>query len=181
MPGEEFIWVIVMGEILVFSMAFCLFFYYRSTDLELFRESKAMLNLHYGLTNTVLLLISSRLVVSSIEAFRQRQLKRCKRSMGLAILCGLGFIALKYFEYAGNYHVGVTPEVNDFFLLYYLLTGVHLVHVVIGVAVLLSFILFLQRMQFSGISERTMESGATYWHMVDLVWVLMFPILYLLP
>ncbi|MBR9910679.1 MAG: cytochrome c oxidase subunit 3 family protein [Gammaproteobacteria bacterium] len=180
-PGEVGIWVLVMGDMLVFTLFFCVFLAYRSVDLELYRESRLQLNLHFGMLNTVLLLASSWLVATSIAAFRRRQLSVCKHSMGLAILCGLGFGLIKYFEYSEKFALGITPVSNEFFMFYFVLTGIHFLHLLIGLAVLSYLWLRLRRCGFDKLSPIVMESSATFWHMVDLLWIVLFPLLYLLP
>lgn len=103
------------------------------------------------------------------------------RLIGLAVLCGATFCVLKYFEYDAKLAKGITPETNDFFVFYYLLTGIHFVHLVVGVGVLGYAWVKLKMRGLSALSLEEMESSASYWHMVDLLWIVIFPLIYLLP
>lgn len=182
MPGEEGIWVFVMGDMIVFTFFFTIFLFYRNADIEVFQSSRPLLSLHYGVVNTVLLLLGSWFVATSITAFRRRALGVAKRCMGLGALSGLAFSLLKYFEYSGKFADGITPTTNDFFMFYFVFTGIHLMHVLVGVGLLLYFWVALNRPGgLDNVSLMGIESGATYWHMVDLLWIVLFPLLYLLP
>ncbi len=182
MPGEEPIWVLVIGEMIVFTMAFSIFLFYRNADIEVFQSSRPRLLLYYGVANTMLLLLGSWFVATSVTAFRRRTLGVAKRCMGLGALCGVGYAVLKYFEYAQNFADGITPTTNDFFTFYFILTGIHLTHVIAGFGILVYFWMALSRR--GGLDNVTLtgiENGATFWHMVDLLWIVIFPLLYLLP
>ena len=181
LPGEEGIWVFVMGDIIVFTLFFNIFLYYRNADLEVFQASRPMLNLHYGVVNTILLLLGSWFVATAMTAFRRRNLSISRNCMGLGALCGLAFCVLKYFEYAEKTAAGITPVTNDFFMFYFIFTGIHLTHVLVGLGVLTYFFVALGRKGIDGVGLMGMESSATYWHMVDLLWIVLFPLLYLLP
>lgn len=99
-----------------------------------------------------------------------------------AIACGALFGAVKFFEWSAKFGVGLTPMTNDFFMFYFVLTGIYMLHVVIGRLVLL----FLARTRWlakkAGASQRrNLESGATFWHLVDLIWIILFALFYLVP
>lgn len=179
-PGEEGIWVFVMGDLAVFTLFFCVFLIHRHDNIEIFFQSRQQLNLHFGMLNTVLLLVSSWLVAVSVQAFRQGDITICKHSMGLASLCGLLFIVAKYFEWGAKFDIGLMPETNDFFMFYYIFTGIHLVHLLVGVGILLYLWVNLHFSAHGGLDSMAMESSATYWHMVDVIWIILFPLLYLL-
>lgn len=182
LPGEEGIWVFVMGDMIVFTLFFSIFLFYRAGDLEVFQSSRPLLSLHFGVVNTVLLLLGSWFVATSVTAFRRRVLSVAKHCMGLGALCGVAFSVLKYFEYSRKFANGITPATNDFFMFYFVFTGIHLMHVIVGVGLLLYFWLSLNRPGgLDNVGLMGIESGATYWHMVDLLWIVLFPLLYLLP
>ncbi len=182
LPGEEGIWVFVLGDMIVFTFFFSIFLFYRAADLDVFQSSKPLLSLHFGVVNTVLLLLGSWFVATSVTAFRRGDLGVAKHCMGLGALSGLAFCLLKYFEYWSKFAEGITATTNDFFMFYFVFTGIHLMHVVVGVGLLLYF--WLSFNKSGGLDNATqmgVESGATYWHMVDLLWIVLFPLLYLLP
>ncbi len=179
-PGEEGIWVFVMGDMIVFTLFFCIFLIYRGGDLEVFQSSREQLSLHFGVVNTILLLLGSWFVASCIDAYRRRNLFLCRTFIGLGALCGFAFTVLKYFEYVKSFNAGFTPQTNDFFMFYFIFTGIHLTHVIVGFSLLLYF-WFALRGGIDNVGIMGMESSATYWHMVDLLWIVLFPLLYLLP
>lgn len=179
-PGEVGIWVFVLGDLLMFALTFILFTYYRAGDPALFASGQATLNQNYGAINTLLLLSSSWFVVLAIHAAKDRAAVPAANFVVLAFLCGGGFVAVKFTEYGEKLQAGLTLTTNDFFMYYYVLTGLHFAHVAIGMLVLV----FMWRRCRAGIaSERDigfLESGATYWHMVDVLWIILFPLIYLL-
>lgn len=179
-PGEAGIWVFVLGDLLMFALAFVLFTYYRAGDPALYAAGQATLNQHYGAINTLLLLTSSWFVVLAIHAAKDSATVPAANFFALAFACGGGFVAVKFMEYGEKLRVGLSLTTNDFFMYYYVLTGLHFAHVAIGMLVLL----FMWRRCRAGIaSERDigfLENGATYWHMVDVLWIILFPLIYLL-
>ena len=179
-PGEVGIWVFVLGDMFVFGLFFTVFVYYRGLEPELFRSSQATLNQNYGALNTLLLLFSSWFVVLAVIDVREYAGRYARRLLGLAMLCGVGFSIVKFVEYGEKLHAGLGIMTNDFYMYYYIYTGLHFVHVIIGLGVLL----YLRSMVPAGVKSagelRIFESGAIYWHMVDLLWIVLFPLLYLL-
>ncbi|MBR9908734.1 MAG: cytochrome c oxidase subunit 3 family protein [Gammaproteobacteria bacterium] len=182
LPANETIWVFVLGDMSVFSMFFCMYIYFRNSNLELYQQSQALLNLHYGSINTLLLLASSWLIVIAVAALRKGEIRLCRHLTGGAFLCGAAFSILKVFEYHEKINAGISFESNDFFMFYYLLTGIHFMHLVTGLGVL-GYLYFTFRPTESATAEQVnnFELSAIYWHMVDLLWILIFPLLYLMP
>ncbi len=179
-PGEVGIWVFVLGDMFVFGLFFTVFVYYRGLDVELYRASQATLNQNYGALNTLLLLFSSWFVVLAVIDVREHAARYAARLLGLAMLCGLGFSLVKVVEYREKLAAGFGIMTNDFYMYYYIFTGLHFVHVIIGLGVLI-YLLSMVRAGVKSAGElRIFESGAIYWHMVDLLWIILFPLLYLL-
>ncbi|NNL86365.1 MAG: cytochrome c oxidase subunit 3 family protein [Myxococcales bacterium] len=179
-PGEPGVWVFVLGDMLIFGLFFCVYSYYRALDPEAFREAQLALNQNFSAFNTLLLLISSWFVVLAMADLRERAGKLAPRLLLAAGSCGLGFVAVKAAEYTEIIHAGIGITTNDFFMYYFIFTGLHLVHVVIGIGVL-ALLFGLSRSEVSPRGLKLMESGSIYWHMVDLLWILLFPLLYLMP
>ena len=177
LPGEEGVWVLVFGDMIVFGLFFVTYLYYMGLEAELFERSQALLNVHFGVINTLLLLTSSWFVVMGVEAVRDGHNRRAKALLRLAFLCGAGFCAIKALEYTEAFREGVTLVTNNFFMFYFMYTGIHLLHVAIGLAVLL--FLIHETEAATPQDARLFESGATFWHMVDLLWIMLFPLLYL--
>lgn len=179
-PGEVGVWVFVFGDMLVFALLFFTYLYYRSLDLSLYVVSQAKLNAGLGLVNTITLLASSWAVVAFMRSLRSGQKRRAKWFLLGAIVCGCVFVGIKYFEYGAKLAEGLTLFSNDFFMYYYVLTGIHLIHVVVGIAGLL--FTYFAVIDSPDIKTRNTyaECAVTYWHMVDLLWLFLFPLLYLI-
>ena len=126
----------IIGDVLVFSLLFSVFVYDRSQEVALFVEQQLLLNQTLGLLNTALLLTSSWLVALAVHGARAGQLSRARSCFVSAILCGIGFVVVKYFEWGEKIAADLTIETNNFFMYYYLMTGIHLLHMVIGIGVL---------------------------------------------
>lgn len=176
-PGEEGIWVLVLGDMTVFAVLFATFFYYRGHSQTLYLHSQATLDRFSGVVNTLLLLSSSWFVARGVQLVHQG--RGAAGQFRLALACGLGFVLVKGFEYADMFKEAVSPVSNEFFAFYFVLTGLHFLHLLIGLIVLTMIIRRCRRIAAKP-SVRFVEGGATYWHMVDLLWVLLFPLLYLL-
>lgn len=177
-PGELGIWMFIAGDLVLFSLLFFLFLQYRAGQEALFAEAQRHLNQAIGLVNTVLMLSSSWLVASAAQAARRQQSQVASRCFAAAFACGAGFVIVKYFEYGERIRAGVTPNSNDFFMYYYVYTGIHLVHVVIGMGVLAALTVYV-RSAGPAAKIQHLESGATFWHLVDLLWIVLFALLYL--
>ena len=179
-PGEAGIWIFVLGDMFIFGLFFVTFAYYRGLDLELFQQSQLKLNQNWGALNTVLLLTSSWFVVIGVSALKKNLRAMSRICLSMAWLCGLGFALVKFFEYGEKLNHGITLTTNDFFMYYYIFTGIHFLHLIIGMGVLTYMILRLRHDRPLAEDMPIIESGATYWHMVDLLWIILFSILYLI-
>jgi len=178
-PGEEGLWVFILGDMVVFALFFGAIVVLRGEQTAMFRASQAALHPALGLVNTSLLLTGSLFVVLATRALRGGS-RRSASLFGGAIACGLGFAAVKVVEYAELVGEGHTAQTNDFFMYYFVFTGIHLGHLVVGL-VLLSFLVARGRRPEGLTSGQLVfvDCGACYWHMVDLLWLVLFPLLYL--
>jgi len=179
LPGEEGIWVLIFGDLFVFTLFFMTFLYYRDAEPAVFVTSQLELNRAFGLTNTIFLLTSSLFV--AVATRRVRSGGHHPQFLFLAAMaCGFGFVIIKAFEYGAKFHAGIGFTTNDFFMLYFVFTGIHLMHVIIGLAVLT----YLTRVSGKPNAATTglvwIECGALFWHLVDLLWVVLFALFYLL-
>ncbi|MBB3045834.1 nitric oxide reductase NorE protein [Litorivivens lipolytica] len=178
-PGEAGVWVLVLGDAFVFVLLFVSFLAYRSQALALYSDSQNQLNMHLGAVNTLLLLASSWFVVTALHALRRELQRLAMRLFQLAWLSGFGFGVVKVIEYSEKFEQGITPLTNSFFMFYFVLTGIHFIHLLIGLGVLAFMMSVLKRSKPGERRLATLESGATYWHLVDLLWIVLFPLLYL--
>ena len=180
LPGETGVWMFIIGDVLIFSLLFSVFVYDRSQEVALFVEQQQLLNQTFGLFNTLLLLTSSWFVVLAVHGARTGQLSRARGCFVLAILGGIGFVVIKYFEWSEKLAADLTIETNNFFMYYYLMTGIHLMHMLIGIGVLVFLWHSVRDAEFDGQDVGVLESGACYWHLVDILWIALFALLYLM-
>lgn len=180
LPGEAGVWLFVLGDMCVFAVFFGIFVIYRSRNVELYVRSQAELNQDYGAINTLLLLASSWFVAMAVNAGRSLNTMRATRLFTAAIGCGLGFVIVKYLEWSQKLVNGLGLTTNEFFTFYYMLTGIHLLHVIIGLLVLFILRAKSKTPLATAGDLILLESGATYWHMVDVLWIVLFPLIYLL-
>jgi nitric oxide reductase NorE protein len=182
LPGEPGIWVFVLLDMMIFAEMFGVFVWYRAQNREAFASAAHAISPVYGLVYTLLLLTSSWCVVMAVNAARENRSKFSVTSASWAIALGAAFIAVKLVEYGGKLGAGITPVTNDFFMFYFVLTLVHLLHASVGVGVLVYV-----RKQLAATPLRSpdsnrvrlIEAGGIYWHMVDLLWIVLFALFYL--
>lgn len=172
-PG---IWTFIAADCVGFAVFFMVFMVERMKAPAAYDASSRLLDVRTGLANTLILITSSWLVALACDA----ALRGRRRAAGRLMLAGLGvgscFAVLKIAEYQHKIAGGITPTTNDFFMFYFILTGVHFLHYLIGLGVLAMMIFALRREA----AVPWLEYGALYWHMVDLLWLFLFPMLYLL-
>jgi nitric oxide reductase NorE protein len=174
------IWTFVAADLASFGMLFAVFAVERAAQPHLFARSSILLDDKAGLANTLILITSSWVAALAVAAARRGQIIRVRRLLSLAIGLGTAFTIIKISEYTAKIGQGITPLTNDFFTYYFILTGVHFFHLIIGMIVLTG--LAAGALNRGTIDKRYLgwlESGAIYWHMVDLLWVFLFPMLYL--
>ena len=173
-------WLFVGGDLVLFTLLFALFLHMRAEQVEVFGQGRAQLNQVWGLLNTLIMLSSSWCVSSALRAARRGRGDLLRMGLSGAVFCGLAFWSVKGFEYSEKLAEGISLGSNDFFMLYFIYTGIHLIHVTIGMAVLTALVLYARGDSFGPGVMRNLESGATFWHLVDLLWIVLFALLYLL-
>jgi nitric oxide reductase NorE protein len=178
LPSDKDMWVFVLGDLVIFGSYFLIFMVYRHQDHAGFLESQRHLNLTVGVVNTLLLLASSWFVARGVQATRARQYDRAMRLTVFGGACGVLFLLLKVYEWTSKITAGLTFTHDNFFMFYYLLTGVHVFHVALGLVFLGVVYFNLRNPKLRKVSM--VETGATYWHMVDLLWVVIFALVYVM-
>jgi nitric oxide reductase NorE protein len=171
--------VFILGDMLMFGVFFAAFLVQRSQSPEVFAHSRADLTVAFGAINTVVMLTSSLFVATAVRAHRAGRRADARRLVAFAGACAATFAVIKITEWGIKLGAGHTPGQNLFFTYYYLLTGIHFLHLTIGSVVLAYWWRLLGRPPSGSGERRIVESCATYWHMVDLLWVVLFPVLYL--
>jgi nitric oxide reductase NorE protein len=180
-PGEAGIWMFIFGDMMMFSLFFIIFAYYRQQEVALFEASRLHLNIVFGVINTLLMLSSSWFVASAVRMARVGRGHTASILFGGGFMCGVCFGVVKFFEYGQKFHAGITPATNDFFMYYFIFTGIHFIHVLIGMGVLAFLSAHVRSAPLSGTRIRNIESGASFWHVVDLLWIVLFALLYVVP
>lgn len=152
----------------------------RGRQVALFDRSSRLLDADLGLLNTLILITSSWLVALGVEAARHGRRPALRRYLLLAMLVGGGFAVTKLLEYRAKITHGISMLTDDFFMFYFALTGIHFLHFVVGFGILLALWLQARDRALDGPFGGWIESGGIYWHMVDLLWIMLSPMLYLL-
>lgn len=170
--GDLLIWVLILSELAVFGTGIMLLLILRASDPAAWAEAQSHLARSSAGINAVLLITSGYLAARALAAARNGRRALARAHLLGAGLLGVGFLVLKGAEYAEKAAQGISTESGPFFMSYYLLTGFHAAHVLAGLVVLA---LIGWRCE-----PEQMEDGVAFWHMVDLIWVLLFPVLYIL-
>lgn len=184
-------WIFLLTEVLLFGGLFCAYTIFRTWNPEMFYNAHKALNMTLGAINTIVLITSS---VTMALAIRSMQLGRRKATMALLVstlfLAGV-FLVIKYFEYHHKFELGQLPgkfyhytgipgtNPHIFFSIYFLMTGLHGLHVIGGMTVISIMLYRTSRGDFSPQYYTPIELTGLYWHLVDLIWIFLFPLLYL--
>ncbi len=179
-PGEHSLWLLILGDMVIYAIMFLVFAYSYQQQPEAFAAGQAVLNKSFGFTNTLILLTSSWLVAKGVRSIRLQPQVDASRWLLLALLCGGVFVVSKVLEYSLKINAGVVLTSSDFFMYYYMITAFHLIHVLIGMTLLVFMWRIARRPQVPHENVRFLENGATFWHLVDLLWIMIFPLIYLL-
>jgi len=180
LPGDFAIWIFIYAELLVFGIFFLSYAFARAQNVELFNEYQQTLNRESGAINTLLLITSSYFVVMAVNAIRRNAARRCSQWLMLAILGGAVFVVVKMSEFVAKYADGINLSTNIFYMFYLSLTFFHFMHVLMGMVILAAVAVKAYRGGYSAQDHTGVETGASYWHMVDLVWIVLFPLVYVL-
>ncbi|MFN8473163.1 MAG: cytochrome c oxidase subunit 3 [Anaerolineae bacterium] len=187
-------WAFLITEILLFGGLFCAYFYYFGAYRDTWMEASRYQNVLLGMINTNVLILSSLFVAVSIWSVQKRKIRTAQILLSLTIVCGFIFLVIKGIEYYGHFTEGLVPgphfvwegpQVMErpaqlFFWLYWIMTGLHALHMVIGIAII-AFILYkVTKRTYSPEYFTPAELGGLYWHLIDIIWVFLFPMLYLI-
>lgn len=178
-PGESGIWIVIFGDLLAFAALFLTFMYYRAQAPSEFAAGAAAMNRTIGTANTLVLLLGSLAVVQGVKAYEAGDRRAADHALAAAIGCGLGFLGLKSVEYGQKITQSLVPNTNEFFTLYYTFTGLHFAHVVFGLALLVYMRSVVRRPEPDLNDRQIVESGGIFWHLVDLLWIVLFALVYL--
>ena len=182
-------WLFLFTEVLLFGGLFLIYSVYRGMHTPDFHHAAGELNKFMGVTNTFVLLTSSLTMVMSVNALQRNQVGK---SLGFLIgTFGLScaFLVIKFFEWSAKYSHGLFPGTEHihelphgeglFFNLYFMMTGLHGIHVVIGMIIMTVVLFKIRSGAVSSTNFRMLEYTGLYWHLVDLIWIFLLPLFYL--
>lgn len=183
-------WLFLFTEVLLFGGLFIVYATYRFWNPEEFHHGSAQLDITVGTINTIVLLTSSLTVALSITALQKGNKKLSLWFLAITIILALTFLVNKYFEWGAKYEHGLFPGQEHFqelskgesqyFFLYFFMTGLHAVHVIIGAILLLVIAIYIKKDKITQDYHVYLENGGLYWHIVDVIWIFLFPLFYLI-
>jgi nitric oxide reductase NorE protein len=179
-PGEPGVWVLIFGDLLVFGIIFVAFMHARSADPDLFNRSQQTLHRAFGGVNTLLLLTSSLLVVLAVSAIRRSMAFFARRLLFSALVCAALFLGNKGIEWTSLISDGHTPASNSYYMYFFVMTGLHAAHVVFGAILLIATAGLSRKDPLTHVQVGLVESFGCFWHLVDILWLVIFPLLYLM-
>jgi nitric oxide reductase NorE protein len=180
LPGVDGVWVFIGADSVIFAILFLSFMQERLKEPAVFEASRQTLNMHVGGIDTLILLTSSWSVALGVQAMKRDLVDREPLFFLGGALTGLMFVASKSIEYFEKFSHGINPGTNPFFMWYFTLTGIHLIHVVVGTSLLTYLWIRSRRGTYDHLHKAVPESIASYWHLVDFLWIVLFPLLYLM-
>jgi cytochrome c oxidase subunit III len=183
-------WLFIFTEILLFGALFIVYSVYRFRHPVEFHMANKELNVTIGFINTVILLISSATVAMSITAMQKGDKKNSMTFLVITLLLALAFLVNKYFEWGAKIHHGIYPGSEFllslsngdilFFGLYFFMTGLHALHIIVGMVILSWVLVRVKQGRVNQERYAFLENGGLYWHLVDLIWIFLFPLFYLI-
>jgi cytochrome c oxidase subunit 3 len=183
-------WLFLFTELFLFGGLFIVYAVYRFQHPDEFHLAARELDTFVGTVNTIILLTSSLTVALSIAAIREGKKGLSVMFVSMTIILALSFLVNKFFEWSHKFEVGLYPGSPDltnkptgeilYFALYFVMTGLHALHVVIGMVILLVVLVMIARGSVNRNSYVKLEAGGLYWHLVDVIWIFLFPLFYLL-
>ena len=187
-------WLFLVTEVMLFGGLFVAYIIYRGMYPEMFHEASHHLDKIMGGTNTIVLIFSSLTMALAIGAAQRNERKKSFQLMFVTLVCASIFLVIKYFEYKHKFHDGLLPgayfdavksgithpKADLFFSLYFLMTGLHGLHVLIGMSLICWVMYRTRRGEFNSEYYTPVELVGLYWHLVDLIWIYLFPLLYLI-
>jgi len=180
LPGDFAIWIFIFAEMLAFGVLFVAYAFTRANDAALFNASQLTLSRSSGAINTLVLITSSYFVVRGVTAIKRGSSAQCANWLTGAFLLGGVFVCIKIVEFNDKFSAGITMSTNSFYMFYLSLTFFHFMHVLMGMVILACIIVKARRGGYSGQDHTGVETGASFWHMVDFLWIILFPLVYII-
>lgn len=186
-PGDFAIWIIIYVEFVTFALLFLGFAFSRRLDVEMFNASQLQLNQISGFINTIILITSSYFVAKAVRSIQQMSdesavasSKEAAKWLLFALVCAAGFLVVKMVDFIQVFGQGISLSTNKFFMFYIMLTVFHFMHVLLGTFILTVLYRKTKEGGYTSGDHKGLETGASYWHMVDLLWIVLFPLVYVI-
>lgn len=179
LPGVDGVWFGIGLDSVIFALLFGSFMHDRLHNPAVFEASRQTLNMHLGGIDTLILLTSSCAVALAVQAIKRDLVDRVPRYLLAGVVTGVAFAMSKSIEYFQKFAHGITPATDTFYMWYFVLTGIHLTHVLLGTSLLTYLWVNSRRGAYNSARAVVPECVATFWHLVDLLWIVLFPLLYL--
>ncbi len=185
-------WLFLVTEVLTFGVLFVAYAMFRALHPEMFHEASHHLNKWMGGLNTIVLLLSSLTMAKAVGYVQRNDRKRAVQMLWITLACAATFMVVKYFEYSHKFHDGLltakyftfkgfeSANPGIFYSLYFMMTGLHGIHVTIGMGIIGWVLWRTRRGDFNEHYFTPVELTALFWHLVDLIWIYLFPLLYLI-
>lgn len=180
LPGDFALWIFIFAEMLAFGVLFVAYAFARMQDVDLFNASQQTLSITSGVINTIVLITSSYFLVRGVDAIKRGFSQQCAHWLIGTFLLGGVFVGIKVVEFNAKFAEGVTLSTNNFYMFYLSLTFFHFMHVLMGMVILAFIIIKSLRGGYSAKDYVGVETGASFWHMVDFLWIILFPLIYLI-
>jgi cytochrome c oxidase subunit 3 len=189
--SKQGMWVFMVTEVLMFGGLFVAYFIFRGLYPEMYHEAHHELNATMGAINTVVLILSSLSMAYAVTSTQKGRRSQAIMALLVTLFFAGAFLVVKYFEYSAKFEHGLLPgahftnehlqhpKAKLFFSLYFMMTGLHGIHILIGMGLITWLIIRSARREFSPNFYTPVELVGFYWHFVDLVWIYLFPLLYL--
>ncbi|MGB2833499.1 MAG: cytochrome c oxidase subunit 3 family protein [Methylotenera sp.] len=180
LPGDFAIWIFIFAEMMAFGVLFVAYAFTRAKNVELFNASQLTLSRTSGAINTLVLITSSYFVMCGVAAIKHGLSKQCTHWLTGAFLLGGVFVVIKMVEFQAKFAADITMSTNNFYMFYLSLTFFHFMHVLMGMIILAVIIMKAKRGGYSAQDYIGVETGASFWHMVDFLWIILFPLVYII-
>jgi len=180
LPGDFAIWIFIFAEMLAFGVLFVAYAFTRANNVELFNASQLTLSRTSGAINTLVLITSSYFVVQGVATIKHGLNRQCAHWLTGAFLLGGVFVGIKIVEFHAKFAADITMSTNNFYMFYLSLTFFHFMHVLMGMIILACIIVKARGGGYSAQDYVGVETGASFWHMVDFLWIILFPLVYII-
>ena len=180
LPGDLAIWFFILAEMLAFAVFFASYAFSRAHNVEMFNLYQHTLDRNAGALNTLLLITGSWFIVRAVQAAHRDDAAAVPRNILMGFVCGGAFLVVKIFEYSAKFGAGISMSTNTFYMFYISLTFFHFMHVILGMVILSVLWKQARKGAYTSKDAHGLESGAAYWHMVDLLWIILVPLVYVM-